>query len=144
MTRDQLASIHCSIAMQIRICTRAKALLQKKKCNTLCTALMTSFILNSTVILQKDNERRKIDIDKLPNKDKATVEHELFHKKTYSPVMIQAIIPACTYENAVKNCNANMDVHGFWWPLQTRYGKRNIQPRVEFLEFIVEELKRYK
>ena len=78
------------------------------------------------------------------DKEKATVEHELFHKKTYSPAMIQAIIPACTYENAVNNCNASMDVHGFWWPLQTRYGKRNIQPRVEFLEFIVEELKRYK
>lgn len=89
-------------------------------------------------------ERRKIDISKLPNNDKAIVEHELVRKNTYSPAMIQAIIPACTYENAVNNCNASMDVHGFWWPLQTRYGKRNIQPRVEFLEFIVEELKRYK
>ena len=110
MTRDQLASIHCSTTMQIRICTRAKALLQKKKCNTLCTALMTSFILNSTVILQKDNERRKIDISKLPNNDKAIVEHELVHKKMYSPAMIQAIIPACTYENAVKNCSAERQV----------------------------------
>ena len=125
MTRNELTSKYCSIELQIKICTRAKVLLQKGKCNTLCTALTESLAIHSVIDMSHINSENK-------------------HKSHFSPKLLTEIIPAFTYDNAVKNGNAKLDERGFWWPLTGRCNKRNIQPRVEFLEFIVDELKQYR
>ena len=115
--KQDVMSIHCSMAVQIKVLKRAKYLILKHKCDTLCRALMTALvqlcIINTKAIT---------------------------HKKDYAQVIISKVTPIITHENAVEYGDAikDLDETGLWWDKMNRTSGRNIKPRIDFLDWAID------
>ena len=117
LQKQDVMSIHCSMDVQIKILKRAKYLILKHKCDTLCRALMTALvqlcIINTKAIT---------------------------HKKDYDQVIISKVTPIITHENAVEYGDAikDLDEAGLWWNKMNRTSGRNIKPRIDFLDWAID------
>ena len=117
--KQDVMSIHCSMDVQIKILKRAKYLILKHKCDTLCRALMTALvqlcIINTKAIT---------------------------HKKDYAQVIISKVTPIITHANAVEYGNAikDLDETGLWWTKMNHISGRNIKPRIDFLDWAIDTI----
>lgn len=119
LQKQNVMSIHCSMDVQIKILKRAKYLILKHKCDTLCTALVTALV--QLCIIETKAETRK---------------------KWYAQVIISKVVPLITHENAVLYGDAikEPDETGLWWSKMNHISGRNIKPRIDFLDWAIDTI----